>query len=192
MVDMAAPYAGDFVRADELPERQRIPVRILFAGVEQLGNPSGSSQQPRARAVLSVANATDGRPWPRKIVLNKTNASILTSVFGKEGAGWVNQYITLWREPVMFQGKMVPGIKVMAGLDAQPAAAPPPAASVGAIPLPGPLPPPAAPAPSASPPSPGNGAATDMTGASMNMPGHTVPLPAGMPGADDLDDQIPF
>jgi hypothetical protein len=199
MVDMTAPYAGDFVRADELPEKTQILVVIRFATVEQIG------QDQQLKAVLSLASAQTGQPWPRKLVLNKTNALSLTAAFGKDSTGWVNQPITVWREPVMFGGKMVPGIKVAAGH---------PTGGAAAVPMPGPLHPPPSPAPSPAPSSaastaPGNGAAApsqghDPTGTTANMAGHTVPLPTGMPSAppssgpswagpgSDLDDQIPF
>jgi hypothetical protein len=185
MVDMTAPYAGDFVRADELPEGQRLQVVIRFAGVEQVG------QDQTPKAVLSLARAQDGAPWPRKLVLNKGNALTLTSAFGRDSAAWVGQVITLWREPVMFSGKLVAGMKVAAGNPA-PATIP-----SGAIPLPGPIAPPVA---------PGNGTAptTGLPTPTMAMAGHDVPLPAGMPSAppgtnrawagagSDLDDEIPF
>jgi hypothetical protein len=191
MVDMTAPYAGDFVRADELPEGQRLQAVIRFAGVEQVG------QDQTPKAVLSLARAEDGKPWPRKVILNKTNALILTAAFGRDGAGWINQTITVWREPVQFGGKMVPGIKVAAGNQAPPS-------SSGAIPLPGPIAP--APGNGTAPSTPGNGAAPGAAPSTpgMDMAGHTVPLPTGMPSAppgpskgwnspgSELDDQIPY
>jgi hypothetical protein len=191
MVDMTAPYAGDYVRSDELPPNTRIPAVIRFAGIEQVGQ----GQTPKA--VLTLA-AQDGRPWPRKVILNKGNAGILTKAFGKDGAAWIGQTITIWNDPsVTFKGEAVGGLKVAVDHQSHQAPASPPAA----IPLPGPVAPApgngAAPSGSGASP-PGNGTGTtpgyDPTGATANMAGHTVPLPGGMPSAPpnaggDLDDE---
>ena len=171
MAKISDVYAGDYVSASELPEGRRIAAVIQFAGVEEVGQ----QDQQRKRVALTLA-APDGRPWPRKLVCNKTNAGILAASYGDETAGWMGRPIEVWQAPTPFQGKIVPGIKLAVP------APPPLAASVPAnqvaIPMPAPT----------STPAPGNGAA-----ASMAVPGHTVPLPAGMPTApDDLNDEIPF
>jgi len=161
MAKISDVYAGDYVSANELPDGRRITAVIQFAGVEQVG------QDQQKKVVLTLA-APDGRPWPRRLVLNKTNAGILASMYGDDTASWAGKSIEIWKEPTQFQGRIVPGIKL--------AAAAPPLA--GGIPLPAP------------PPRAGNGAAASMGVAD----GHTVPLPAGMPAATstDLDDEIPF
>jgi hypothetical protein len=187
MVDMAAPYAGAYVRSEELPPEQRIHVVIQFATVEQIG----VDQKPAA--VLSVARAQDGQPWPRKIVLNKSNALTLTAAFGNDSATWVNQPITIWRDPsVMYGGKVVGGLKVAVGHQASPVV------PGGVIPLPGPV----APAQAHTPP--GN-RASQANPQTVNMAGHEVPLPSGMPSAppnpgkpvwagpgSELDDELPL
>lgn len=188
MVDMTAPYAGEYVRSNELPPNVRIPVVIRFATVEQVG------QDQKLAAVLTLA-AQDSRPWPRRVILNKGNAGILSKAFGKDGGAWIGQPITIWNDPDMtFKGERVGGIKVAVGH--QVPAAPPAAPSV-AIPLPGPVAPASAPASGNGASPPGNGAGGyDPTGATANMAGHTVPLPGSFPTApptaDDLDNSIPI
>lgn len=160
-------YAGDYITADELPDGRRVPAVITYAAVEEVG------QDQRKRVVLTL-RAPDNRPWPRKVVLNKTNAGLIAAVAGKDYATWPGRSLEVWKEPVSFQGKIVNGVKVSAVPSATAATG-----STLAIPMP---------APAAAP---GNGAA-----ASMTMAGHTVPLPSSMPTAlstrGDLDDEIPF
>jgi hypothetical protein len=161
MAKISDIYSGDYVSAGELPDGRRIAAVIQFAGVELIG-----SEQQQKKVVLTLA-ATDGRPWPRKMILNKTNAGVLASVCGDETAAWTGRTIEVWKEPVSFQGKIVSGIKLAPAV---------PAMTSTAIPMP-------APAPSA-----GNGKAPGAA-----MAGYTVPLPGGMPtAADDLNDAIPF
>jgi hypothetical protein len=161
-------YTGDYVTAEQLPDH-RVPAVIVTATVEEVG------QEQRKRVVLTL-NAPDGRPWPRRLVLNTTNARLIADIAGKDYTGWRGRPIEVWKEPVSFQGRIVKGVKVAATSGGIPAAPP---ASTGAIPLPGP----------AATAGPINGSAGGMT-----MAGHHVPLPGAMPGApaDDLDDEIPF
>jgi hypothetical protein len=138
-------YAGSFVRADELPLGRRITAIIAVAEVEMVGQ----GEQATAKVVLDLC-AQDGRKWPRRLVMNKTNAMMLAAVFGNETAAWRGHPIQLWREKVMFGGRMVDGIR-MTAVSAQPGNYAPPAASPGshgapagnsggAIPMPAPLP----------------------------------------------------
>lgn len=173
MAKISDVYAGDYVSAGELPDGRRIAAVIVFAGIEQVG-------QDQQQKVVLTLRAPDGRPWPRKLVLNKTNAGILASVCGDETTAWTGRAIEIWKEPVSFQGKIVPGIKLSAG-------APPPLPSGTAMAIPMPAPAPAA--------TPGNGG---IPGAD----GHTVPFPSAMPSAPSggggggggglIDDEIPF
>jgi hypothetical protein len=100
-------YAGDYITADELPDGRRVPAVIVYATVEEVG------QDQRKRVVLTL-RAPDGRPWPRKLVLNKTNAGLIAAVAGKEFSTWPGRPLEVWKEPVSFQGKIVNGVKVSA------------------------------------------------------------------------------
>jgi hypothetical protein len=61
--------------------------------------------------VLSLASR-DGRPWPRKLVLNKTNSLILASAYGDDTDAWLSRHIEVWSEPVQYQGRIVQGVRL--------------------------------------------------------------------------------
>jgi len=48
----------------------------------------------------------------RGLVLNKTNANMIGHIFGGQTEGWKGHQITLVKEPVSFQGKIVDAIRV--------------------------------------------------------------------------------
>jgi hypothetical protein len=162
-------YAGDYISAAQLPDGRRVPAFISAAVAEEVG-------QDKATKVVLTLKAHDGRLWPRGLVLNKTNALMLVSAYGDDTSAWIGRPIEVWKEPVQFQGKIVPGIKIAPGQQ-------PPPAAAGAIPL--------------GPPSGGNASgATMQTGPDSSVlipqtaPSATGPVWAG-PGGD-LDDEIPF
>lgn len=73
---------------------------------------------------------------PKGIVLNKTNAMAIASIYGKNTDGWIGKKIKLVKVWTDFQGKPVeairivqPGIETMQerGFEAQAPASPPPA-----------------------------------------------------------------
>lgn len=201
-------YAGDFVNASELPNDRRVVAVIARADVEEVGQ-----GDQRAAKVTLTLQAPSGQPWPRKVVLNKGNSTILAKSFGDEILNWPGRMVELWKEPVNFQGRAVDGIKM--------AAPPPPSSGIPptAIAMPGPAqpathmqpPPPAEPAGYAqggipgvgTPGTSGNGAAAAPVSHSPPPPPnpgtmHTqhgqVPLPTGPvnPMGDDLNNSIPF
>src|ERR1700681_1737287 len=105
---------GDFVSSGELPDGRRVAALIHNASVEEVG-------QEQQRKVVLVLVSLDGRAWPRKLVLNKTNAGLLAAAFGDDTIARPGRAIEVWKEAVSFQGKIMPGVKVAAG-------APPPLA----------------------------------------------------------------
>jgi hypothetical protein len=120
-------YAGQFVNAAELPMGRRIPAVITAAAAQTIGQ----GDQASFKIVLDL-RAHDGRPWPKQVVLNKTNAVMLSAVMGDDTAAWISQSIEIWRERVMFAGKLVDGMRM--------SAASPPSGNSGAIPMPPPPP----------------------------------------------------
>ena len=48
----------------------------------------------------------------KKLVLNKTNASTITDIYGKKLDGWTGKRIALYKTEVPFAGKMVKAIRV--------------------------------------------------------------------------------
>jgi hypothetical protein len=129
-------YSGNYVTAAELDGRGRVPAVVTKAATESVG------QEQVEKVVISLASR-DGRAWPRRLVLNKTNSLILASAYGDDTDAWLDKQVEVWAEATHFQGRMVKGIRLA------PAAAP-------AIPMP----PPAKPQP-ASKPTNGGGTTID-------------------------------
>ena len=48
----------------------------------------------------------------KKLVLNKTNASTITDIYGRKFDGWTGKRIALYKTEVPFAGKMVKAIRV--------------------------------------------------------------------------------
>jgi hypothetical protein len=104
MVRVTELYSGNFITAAELPAGRRVPAVIAAAEIEAIG------QDQQNKLVLRL-KAHDGRPWPRGVVLNKTNALVLAAAFGDDTTDWLGRSIEVWKEPVQFQGRMVQGIR---------------------------------------------------------------------------------
>jgi hypothetical protein len=116
-------YAGAFLNASELtPLGQRRTALVHAATSEVIG------QENKPAIVLDLVTAS-GKAWPKRVVLNKGNALQMVAAYGDDTDHWIGQRITIWAENVMFQGRLVPGIKVQA---ASPAVAPAAALSSGA------------------------------------------------------------
>jgi hypothetical protein len=98
---------NEFLIASQLPAGRRITARIHGTSVETLGQGLEQSQKLALELV-----SQDGRPWPRRVILNKGNASLLANAFGDEADGWGGQLIEIWQAPVEFRGRTVAGVKV--------------------------------------------------------------------------------
>lgn len=105
MPKVSSVYSGDYVTATELPTGRRITAIVTAVAVEAVG------QEQQQKVVLELQNP-NGRAWPRRLVLNKTNALILSSAFGDDTVAWPNRAIEIWAEPVNFQGRIVQGIRL--------------------------------------------------------------------------------
>jgi hypothetical protein len=130
MASVSQTYAGTFLNASELVPLGQRRTAVVHAAVQEV-----IGQENKPAIVLDLV-ATNGRAWPKRVVLNKGNALQLAAAYGDDTDHWVGRQITVWSENVMFQGRLVPGIKVLpAGNGAVPTA------SIA------PLPPPDPPAP---------------------------------------------
>jgi hypothetical protein len=97
-------YSGEYVTAAQLQGR-RATAQIVQVETEPVG------QEQQLKLVLTLKNA-DGRMWPKRVVLNKTNSLILASAYGDETNDWAGRNIEIWAEPVQFQGRIVQGVKI--------------------------------------------------------------------------------
>jgi hypothetical protein len=109
MAKVSETYAGAFVTGAELqPLGQRRQAVIHQAVQEIVGQ---ENAQPKI--VLDLVSK-QGQAWPRRVVLNKTNALALANAFGDDTDAWPGQSIEIWGETVMFKGKATPGIRLAA------------------------------------------------------------------------------
>jgi hypothetical protein len=156
MPKVSETYTGQYLNATELmPLGQRRYALIHQVTQELVG------QNKDAKLVLDLVS-TNGRPWPKSCVLNKGNALQLQAAYGDDTDDWMGKRIEIWAENVSFQGRIVPGIKVLPQPSQQPVRALPAAGQ-------------------------GNGAQAPQPAAG---PVRNPPV-TGVPG-DDLDDEIPF
>jgi hypothetical protein len=98
-------YSGNYVTAAELQGKGRLAAVIKKAEIE----PVGQDQVPKV--VISLASR-GGQPWPRRVVLNKTNSLILASAYGDDTDGWLDHQVEVWSETTHFQGRMVQGVRL--------------------------------------------------------------------------------
>jgi hypothetical protein len=172
-------YAGQYVNATELPVGRRITAVITTATAQTVGQ----GDQASIKIVLDL-RAVDGRVWPKSLVMNKLNSQMLAAVYGDDTEHWVNRHISIWREKVMFGGRLVDGIRMSA---AAPAAG---NGAAAAIPMPGPSQAPVSgagqtPAQEAPPLAPPRRVVFD-----DGVPAYADAAPG--PVGDDLDDRVPF
>jgi hypothetical protein len=116
MPSVSLIYSGEYLVASQLPAGRRITARIHAVAVESVGQGQDQTQ----KLALELASQ-DGRPWPRRLLLNKTNATIIANAFGDEANGWTGNAIEIWQDQVSFQGKVVPGVRVAAVRSSAPA-----------------------------------------------------------------------
>jgi hypothetical protein len=108
-INVAKVYAGNLLTANDVgPQPRRVVIESV--GTEILGEGS----EARQRVVCSLHDS------PQKLVLNRTNASVLVEAFGSDGDEWAGKAIILRVERVQFGGKLVPAIRVSVPPPAQP------------------------------------------------------------------------
>lgn len=127
--------------SDLLPLNQRRTAIVTHCEPEQVGIGSDAKTM-----LMLELQSKQGAPWPKKLPLNKGNSMQMIAGFGDDYSLWNGKAIEVWAENVMFQGKLVPGLKVQpapngaATQAALPPANPSPSASAvtGAQPVAGP------------------------------------------------------
>ena len=107
MVKVSDVYGGNYVTAAELPTARHVLAEIAAAIAETVG------RDQTVKLVLDL-RSRDGRPWPRRLVLNKGNGLILASAYGDDTNDWIGKAIELWSEPTQFQGKDMMGVRLAA------------------------------------------------------------------------------
>lgn len=94
-------YGGNTLTAEDMPnDGMRVTIRrVIMKTFEDNG-------RERDKLVLHFEETT------KSLVLNKTNADIITEMYGDETDDWEGQAIDLYRTKVEFNGKRVPAIRV--------------------------------------------------------------------------------
>jgi hypothetical protein len=94
-------YGSRFLAATDL----RKPVVATIERVEE-ENFARDGAPPKRRKVLYFENATKG------IVLNKVNASTLATAFTENFATWPGRQTTIRPESALYNGKVVPALRL--------------------------------------------------------------------------------
>jgi hypothetical protein len=95
-MDIRQAFQSSFLRAAEMQGPQAVTIKS--AAVESLGD----VQKP----VVRFKEISQG------LVLNRTNARVLSQMFGPETDSWVGKRLTLFVASVEFRGRQVPGIRI--------------------------------------------------------------------------------
>lgn len=140
-MDINSLFPSNYLKASDLQGQVR-RVTVEACQPEQLGQGE-------------IKPALQFRGVPKKLILNKTNGLLIAASFGTETTAWAGREIELYPENVMFQGRVVPAIRVRVPIGAAPATAAAADPFAHAAPAPAPQPPtPVAPQPpQAAPPS---------------------------------------
>lgn len=112
-------YGSGWLKASDLmPLGKRRHVSIVDAAPETVG------QDQKEMLALTLAGS-NGQVWSKRMLLNKTNMLLIVSAYGDDYTTWTGRSIEVWSENVSFQGRIVPGLKIMpAARKAPPQAAP--------------------------------------------------------------------
>jgi len=133
-MDINALFPSNYLKAADLQGQAR-RVTIASCAPEQLW-------QGEIKPALSF------REVPKKLILNKTNGMLIAASYGTETSAWAGRELELFPDTVMFQGQVVPAIRVRVPIGA---AVPFAAGAVFQAAAPPPPPPPAAPMADAQP-----------------------------------------
>lgn len=100
-INSAFPSA--YLKAQDIPEETFAKVTIAKVTIEDVG---GQNKPEDKKPVLYFQGKDKG------MVLNKTNANIISKQFGDETDDWIGKTISLYQTEVEFKGDMVPALRV--------------------------------------------------------------------------------
>lgn len=101
--------AADLVNNVNIGLNKRVAAVIHHVEEVQVG--MGADQKTQLNVSLV---SRQGQAWPKTLLLNKGNTMQMVAAFGDDYSQWQGKAIDIWAENVMFQGKLVHGIKVQA------------------------------------------------------------------------------
>ena len=92
-------YPSNYLKADDLANRT-VRATVAKLDLEEIG------QDKTLKPILRFVGKDKG------LVLNKTNAALIASVYGDDSDAWIGKPIELYPAQVSFQGKIVTAIRV--------------------------------------------------------------------------------
>ncbi len=92
-------YPSKYIKSDDIGN-QRLQLQVARIKMEEV------AENEPAKPVMYFHGKEKG------MVLNKTNALLCAHCWGSETDAWPNQWLDLFVEPKMFQGKVVNGLSV--------------------------------------------------------------------------------
>ena len=111
---IGSAFPSKYLKAADIPDDR--PVNVVMDHVT-IENVAGNDNPDDEKPVLYFQGKTKG------MVLNKTNSGILSDAYGDETDDWAGKPVQLTTTETLFQGKMVPCLRVKiprAGTTAQP------------------------------------------------------------------------
>ena len=100
MPNINEAFPSKYLKAADLQKRQ-VTLKISHAQFEKIGTDD--------KLVLYFQGTKENKG----VVLNKTNARVLSDAYGDETDDWAGQQVTLFEAMVEYQGKMGPAIRMM-------------------------------------------------------------------------------
>lgn len=110
-MDINSLFPSNYLKAADLGGQVRT-VTIAGCAPEQLG-------QGEIKPALQFQGVS------KKLILNKTNGMLIAAAYGTETTAWTGRTLELYPEQVMFQGQVVPAIRVRVPAGSAPATAAP-------------------------------------------------------------------
>jgi hypothetical protein len=92
-------YPSRWLKVADLPDKNAI-YTISDVSAEQVG------EDQKQKLVLKFKEST------KDMILNKTNGSTLTDLYGANPNDWITKRISLFTEPVTYRGKVIMAIRI--------------------------------------------------------------------------------
>ena len=103
---IGSAFSSTYLKASDVPEDRAIKLQIDRVDQENVSGGRGKDEE--VKPVLYFIGKTKG------MVLNKTNAKVITKAYGDETDDWHGKVIELYQTEVEFQGDMVAALRIRA------------------------------------------------------------------------------
>jgi hypothetical protein len=107
-MDIRSAFTGKYLAAADIPAGREVTVTIEAVSMVDVELEAGGVQ---SRALVAMRAAKKG--W----LLNRTNAELISAMFGYETAAWAGKRVTIGRAKVKFGRDTVDGIRVIGSPD---------------------------------------------------------------------------